>query len=66
MCGMTTKSAVSGISYLQYEERKHAIQGGSHLQYEKKGCSVRRECTVSEGHICTRKTGCVFGGEIRQ
>ena len=36
MCGVRRKSAVSGTSHLQYEERKCAVPGGSHLQYGEK------------------------------
>ena len=36
VCAMMRKSAVSGMSHLQYEQRKCAVPGGSNLQYEEK------------------------------
>ena len=31
VCGLRRKTAVSGMSYLQYWVRKYAVPGGSHL-----------------------------------
>ena len=47
MCGVRRKSAVSGMPYLQYEERKCEISGGSRLQYREKvvQCEENIYCT---------------------
>ena len=36
MFGLSIKSAVSGMSHLQYKWRECAVPGGSDLQYEGK------------------------------
>ena len=53
---LSIKSAVSGMSHLQYDERIMQHQQGCICSTRRRLCSVK--CTVSENLICSRKTGC--------
>ena len=62
MFGLSIKSAVSGMSHLQYDERIMQQQQGCIWSTRRRLCSVK----VSENLICSRKTGCVVGEESLQ
>ena len=64
MFGLSIKSAVSGMSHLQYDERSMQHQEGCICSTRRRLCSVK--CTVSESHICSTKTGYVVGEESLQ
>ena len=55
MFALSIKSAVSGMSHLQYGERSMQHQEGRICNTRTRLCSVK--CTVSESLICSRKTG---------
>ena len=62
--GLSIKSAVSGMSHLQYDERSMQYQESCICSTRRRLCSVK--CTVSESLICSRKTGCVVREESLQ
>ena len=50
MFALSIKSAVSGMSHLQYDERSMQHQEGCICSTRRRLCSVK--CTVSESLIC--------------
>ena len=46
MCGVRRKSALSGMSYLQYKERSVLYIEGHTCSTSRKLCSVRRVCSI--------------------